>query len=63
MLVFANEYKTALNMMTGDKENNLRAYEMSAREWELAGQLEEVLKVRLLIALQIASLGVTAFIC
>jgi hypothetical protein len=46
MLKFAVDYKAALNMMTANVENNLRAYEMNVQEWGLASELCNVLKVR-----------------
>jgi hypothetical protein len=45
MLNFALEHQEALTKMTADKDNGLQAYEMTRKEWLLAKQLEEVLKV------------------
>ena len=48
MLQFAIEYRDALDKIMGEKELNLRAYEMDNEEWEIAEQLSEVLKVYIL---------------
>jgi hypothetical protein len=45
MLDFALQHKEPLTRMTGAVENGLRQYEMTKREWMLADQLKEVLKV------------------
>jgi hypothetical protein len=44
MLLFALEYREAMDKMSGDKMNNLRKYELSEEEWGLASQLRDVLK-------------------
>jgi hypothetical protein len=44
MLLFALEYREAIDKMSGDKTNNLRKYELSEEEWGLASQLRDVLK-------------------
>lgn len=44
MLLFALEYREAIDKMSGDKTNNLRKYELSEEEWRLASQLCDVLK-------------------
>ena len=46
MLKFALDYQRVINAITSDRENNLRAYELSPLEWETMRQLSEVLKVR-----------------
>jgi hypothetical protein len=46
MLDFAVEHQKVINAMTNDIDNNLRAYEMSTREWGFAQELRDVLKVR-----------------
>ena len=45
MLAFANEYQSALNILTGDRNMDLQKFEMSQEEWIVAEQLGEVLKV------------------
>jgi hypothetical protein len=46
MLAFAVEYRDAVDQISGDKGRGLRAYELSEKEWLIAKQLSEVLKVR-----------------
>lgn len=46
MLSFAVEHKAACNVMTGNVDNSLRAYEMTTKEWGFAEELRDVLKVR-----------------
>jgi hypothetical protein len=45
ILVFALEYRKAVDTMTGAKKNNLRKFEMGEDEWKVAGELCRVLKV------------------
>jgi len=45
MLEFASEYRTALNIMTADRDMNLRQFELSKREWAMATELCEALQV------------------
>jgi hypothetical protein len=45
MLVFALEYREALDIITRDHDMKLRKYEMDEEEWEVARQLCQVLKV------------------
>ena len=45
MLKFALEHKAVLEEITGDHDLKLWKYEMDEEEWELAGQLCQVLKV------------------
>ena len=47
MLEFAAEYRAALNVMTADRDMNLRKFELSKKEWSMASELCEVLRVRL----------------
>jgi hypothetical protein len=47
MLNFAVEYRKALNTISGDREMELRKYELTENEWKIAGQLRDVLKVRI----------------
>ncbi|GLB43827.1 hypothetical protein LshimejAT787_1500110 [Lyophyllum shimeji] len=44
MLSFALSYKEGLVALTGDVTNGLRAFELSAAEWEIVGQLQLTLK-------------------
>jgi hypothetical protein len=46
MLSFALEYRKAIDILTADRRHGLRAYELSEREWTIASQLCDVLKVR-----------------
>jgi hypothetical protein len=45
MVEFATEYQAALNIMTADHDMNLRQFELSKKEWGLATELREVLRV------------------
>jgi hypothetical protein len=45
MLDFAFAHRKALDLMTQDRENGLREYEMSEEEWEIVRQLRDALKV------------------
>ena len=45
MMEFAIEYREVVNKILGERELNLRDYELSAEEWEIATQLRDVLKV------------------
>ncbi|KAG6852532.1 hypothetical protein C0991_011129 [Blastosporella zonata] len=45
MLEFALKYKTAINAFTGDREMNLRKYELTSQEWTIVQQLHDVLKI------------------
>ena len=45
MLAFAIDYRSALDIITGDRSMDLRKFEMSQEEWTVAEQLREVLKV------------------
>jgi len=47
MLEFATEYHAALNVMTANHDMNLRKFELSKKEWAMAIELCEVLRVRL----------------
>ena len=46
LLRFALEYREAIDQFTADKGNEVREYELDQDEWEIAGQLRDVLKVR-----------------
>jgi len=43
MLVFALEYRRAIDKISGDKE--MRKYELEVEEWDLVQQLCDVLEV------------------
>lgn len=49
MVEFATEYRAALNIMTADRDMNLRRvlrkFELSKKEWGMATELCEVLQV------------------
>ena len=45
MLEFAVCYRKLLDLLSGERENGLRDFEMSEAEWKLASQLRDVLKV------------------
>jgi hypothetical protein len=47
MVEFATNYRAALNIMTADRDMNLRQFELSKKDWSLATELSEVLQVRL----------------
>ena len=44
MLKFALKNRKALDAITGDRRMELRAFELSEREWTLAEQLRDVLE-------------------
>jgi hypothetical protein len=48
MLEFAAEYRAALNTMTADRDMNLRQFELGRKEWGMATELCEALRVCLL---------------
>ena len=43
MLKFADEYHAVLNVMTANRDMNLRKFELSKKEWAMATELCEVL--------------------
>ena len=45
MLQFATDYRAALDIMTANRDMNLRKYELSEKEWGMATELREVLQV------------------
>ena len=45
MLDFASNYQPALDIITADRNMDLRRFEMSQEEWVVVKQLREVLKV------------------
>lgn len=47
MLEFAAKYHAALDIMTADRDMKLRKFELSKKEWGMATELCEVLRVRL----------------
>ena len=44
MLVFAVQYRTALEAITGDRNLTLRSYELNDEEWHLVEHLYKVLE-------------------
>ncbi|KAJ7832684.1 hypothetical protein B0H14DRAFT_2364680, partial [Mycena olivaceomarginata] len=44
MLVFALQYRKAVDSLTGDRKLDLRIYEMDDAEWLVAQQLADILK-------------------
>lgn len=46
MLSFAIEYRAALDAMTGNRDSNLRRYELDDAEWGMAMNLRDTLKAR-----------------
>jgi hypothetical protein len=45
MVEFATEYRAALDIMTADRNMNLRKFELSKKEWGMTTELCEVLQV------------------
>ena len=45
MLDFALQYRVAIDSITGDRDMKMRDLKLDAREWKLAGQLCDTLKV------------------
>ena len=45
MLNFAVEYQKALDMISADREMDLRKFELTEDEWKITTQLHDVLKV------------------
>jgi oxalate decarboxylase/phosphoglucose isomerase-like protein (cupin superfamily) len=46
MLIFAVNYREAIQHITSDLKNGLRKYELMDDEWEIAEELKDMLKVR-----------------
>jgi hypothetical protein len=53
MLVFAVEYREALDSITGSQKMKLRQYELTEEDWEIATELCDVLKVCLPLSLAV----------
>jgi hypothetical protein len=45
MLDFALQYRKAIDAISADREMGLRQFELSVKEWNIATQLRDVLKV------------------
>jgi hypothetical protein len=45
MLKFALDYRIALDAITGERDMKLRKYELKDTEWDIAGQLRDILEV------------------
>jgi len=46
MLKYALEHRKALDVITQRRDLGLRKFELTDKEWEIASQLRDVLKVR-----------------
>ncbi|KIL55363.1 hypothetical protein M378DRAFT_90997, partial [Amanita muscaria Koide BX008] len=44
MLAFAVEYQHVIDQIAGERESNLREYELQGREWAVAKELRDVLE-------------------
>jgi len=53
MLVFALEYRKAIDEISGDKE--MRKYELDEEEWTIVQQLCDILEVRCSFVVMVAS--------
>lgn len=51
MCTFAFKYRKAIDLLTRERDMNLRDYELDEEEWKLVGQLRDALKVRLCLHL------------
>lgn len=51
MLNFAIDYRKAIDAISGDREMELRQFELGESEWKIAAQLRDVLKVRDFVSL------------
>lgn len=56
MVEFAIEYRAALDILTADRDMNLRKFELSKKEWGMAGELSEVLQVGFFFSLFVIEL-------
>ena len=45
MLDFALNYRKVIDVISADREMGLRQFELSEFEWQIAGQLRDILKV------------------
>lgn len=45
MLKFALDYRVALDAITGERDMKLRKYELNDTDWDIAGQLRDILEV------------------
>jgi len=52
MLEFAIQYRPAIDAITAAHNFSLRQYELVPAEWKMASELQDVLKVSLLLLLQ-----------
>jgi hypothetical protein len=46
MLYFAVQYRAAIENITSDRKNDLRQFELTEDEWNMATELRDTLKVR-----------------
>ena len=51
MLEFAIQYRTAIDAMTAAHDFGLRQCKLVPAEWKVAGELQEILKVSILLLL------------
>ena len=47
MLDFALKHRKSLDLLSADRDNGLRSFELKPDEWKIVGQLRDVLKVGL----------------
>jgi len=45
MLMVVNKYRAAVDTITGDQDMKLWKFELTTEEWEVAKQLESILKI------------------
>ena len=45
MLKFAPNYRVVLDIITGERDMKLQKYELKDTEWQIAGQLQDILEV------------------
>jgi hypothetical protein len=50
MICFAIEYRDAFDAITGERDMKIRQYELSAREWGIATELRDLLKVSIVFS-------------
>lgn len=49
MLCFAIKYRKAIEIMTSEKKNDLRQFELEEDEWTIAEQLSDILRARVCV--------------
>ena len=63
MLDFALQYRKAIDTISADREMGLRQFELSEKEWNIASQLRDVLKVSPHVRLMHAELTFVTWHC